>query len=151
MLQCFNDACGEHARQWCTQVSTQSARTGCVTMARAPEFGEMGGAPKGGRHSTIVVSTKCIRSVQWQPDGLTIHTNMWFLGAGFLRATPISLKNGSLVLAPPPLALLLRNVAEKTNDTNNNDNSNSNSNSSSNIYIYIYIYYVCMSHRFVYS
>ena len=30
-------------------------------------------------------------SVQWQPDGLTIHTNNWFLGAGFLGAPPISL------------------------------------------------------------
>ena len=30
-------------------------------------------------------------SVQCQPDGLTIHTNMRFLGAGFLGAPPISL------------------------------------------------------------
>ena len=30
-------------------------------------------------------------SVQWQPDVLTIHTNKWFLGAGFLGAPPISL------------------------------------------------------------
>ena len=30
-------------------------------------------------------------SVQWQPDGLTIHTKKWFLGAGFLGAPPISL------------------------------------------------------------
>ena len=30
-------------------------------------------------------------SVQWQPDGLTIHINKWFLGAGFLGAPPISL------------------------------------------------------------
>ena len=31
-------------------------------------------------------------SVQWQADGLTIHTEKWFLGAGFLGAPPISLK-----------------------------------------------------------
>ena len=30
-------------------------------------------------------------SVQWQPDGLTIHTKEWFLGARFLGAPPISL------------------------------------------------------------
>ena len=30
-------------------------------------------------------------SVQWQPDGLTIHTKKWFPGAGFLGAPPISL------------------------------------------------------------
>ena len=30
-------------------------------------------------------------SAQWQPDGLTIHANKWFLGAGFLGAPPISL------------------------------------------------------------
>ena len=57
---------------------------------------ERGSAPKGGRHSTIFLSSvktllvKC-PSVQWQPDGLTIHTKKWFLGAGFLGAPPISL------------------------------------------------------------
>ena len=30
-------------------------------------------------------------SVQWQPDGLVIHTNNWFVGARFLGAPPISL------------------------------------------------------------
>ena len=30
-------------------------------------------------------------SVQWQPNGLTIHAKKWFLGAGFLGAPPISL------------------------------------------------------------
>ena len=30
-------------------------------------------------------------SVQWQPDGLTIHTKKRFPGAGFLGAPPISL------------------------------------------------------------
>ena len=29
-------------------------------------------------------------TVQWQPDGLTIHAEKWFLGAGFLGAPPIS-------------------------------------------------------------
>ena len=38
--------------------------------------------------TTLLV--KC-PSVQWQPDGLTIHANKWFLGAGFLGAPPISL------------------------------------------------------------
>ena len=28
-------------------------------------------------------------SVQWQPDGLIIHTKKWFLGAGLLGAPPI--------------------------------------------------------------
>ena len=31
-------------------------------------------------------------SLRWQPDGLTIHTNKWFLGAGFLGAPPVSLR-----------------------------------------------------------
>ena len=31
-------------------------------------------------------------SVQWQPDGLTMHTRKWFLGAGFLGAPPTSLR-----------------------------------------------------------
>ena len=30
-------------------------------------------------------------SAQWQPDGLTIYTNEWFLDAGFLGAPPICL------------------------------------------------------------
>ena len=29
--------------------------------------------------------------MQWQPDGVTIHSKQWFLGAGFLGAPPISL------------------------------------------------------------
>ena len=33
-------------------------------------------------------------SVQWQSDGLTIHTQQLFLGAGFLGALPISLNQG---------------------------------------------------------
>ena len=33
-------------------------------------------------------------SAQWQPDGLTICANKWFLGAGFLGAPPISLTRG---------------------------------------------------------
>ena len=32
-------------------------------------------------------------SVQWQPDGLTIHAEKWLLGAGFLGAPPISLRS----------------------------------------------------------
>ena len=33
-------------------------------------------------------------SVQWQPDGSTIHAKRWFLGAGCLAAPPISLRWG---------------------------------------------------------
>ena len=51
---------------------------------------ERAGAPKRGRHSTIHVFPPD-PSVQWQPDGLTIHTNKWFLEAAFLGAPPISL------------------------------------------------------------
>ena len=35
--------------------------------------GERRSAPKGGRQSTKTLPAKC-PSVQWQPDGLTIHT-----------------------------------------------------------------------------
>ena len=45
-------------------------------------------------------------SVQRQPDGLTIQTNKWFLGAGFLGAPPSSLANerasGAVRLAGQP-------------------------------------------------
>ena len=64
-------------------------------------LGETGRAPKGGRHPTIcfdplrTLLVKC-PSAQWQPDGLTIHTNKWFLGAGFLGAPPISLNKQPL-------------------------------------------------------
>ena len=51
--------------------------------------------PKGGRHyprcfssSVKALLVKC-PSVQRQPDGLTIRTRKWFLGAGFLGAPPI--------------------------------------------------------------
>ena len=44
------------------------------------QVGDRGSAPKGGRHTTIFVLSsvkallvKCL-SVQWQPNGLTIHT-----------------------------------------------------------------------------
>ena len=55
-----------------------------------PQLRERGSAPKEGRHSTKTLLVKC-PSVQWQPDGLTIHTRKWFLGTGFLGAPPISL------------------------------------------------------------
>ena len=58
---------------------------------------ERGSAPKGVgtlrlflKSSVKTLLVKC-PSVQWQPDGLTIHTNKWFLGAGFLGAAPIFL------------------------------------------------------------
>ena len=41
-------------------------------------------------------------SVQWQPDGLTIHTKKWFLGAGFLGAPPISLSHARAPLTDKP-------------------------------------------------
>ena len=60
-------------------------------------LGERGRAPKGGRHSTIFVIQSSVKSLlvkcpsgQWQPDGLTIRANKWFLGARFLGAPPIS-------------------------------------------------------------
>jgi hypothetical protein len=40
--------------------------------------------------SVKTLLVKC-PSVQWQPDGLTIHHNKLFLGAGFLGALPIAL------------------------------------------------------------
>ena len=40
--------------------------------------------------SVKTLLVKC-PSVQWKPDGLTIRTEKWFLGAGFLGAPPISL------------------------------------------------------------
>ena len=53
---------------------------------------ERGSAPKGGLSENSVKTplVKC-PSVQWQPDGLTIHTKKWLLGAGLLGAPPISL------------------------------------------------------------
>ena len=47
-----------------------------------------GSAPERGRHSTIFLPPNA--SVQWQPDGLTIHTEKWLLGAGFLGSPPIT-------------------------------------------------------------
>ena len=47
---------------------------------------------------TYTLLVKC-PSVQWQPDGLTIHTNKWFLGAGFLGAPPISLIRSLLMFS----------------------------------------------------
>ena len=40
--------------------------------------------------SETTLLVKC-PSVQWQPDGLTIRTEKWLLGAGFLGAPPILL------------------------------------------------------------
>ena len=42
------------------------------------------------KSSGKTLPVKC-PSVQWQPHGLTIHTEKWFPGAGFLGAPPISL------------------------------------------------------------
>ena len=32
-------------------------------------------------------------AVQWQPDGLTVHTKKWFLGAGFWEHLPFLLSH----------------------------------------------------------
>ena len=76
--------------------------TSALKAPAAPQtFGERGSAPKGGRHFTIIfrssVKTLLVRcpSVQRQPDGLTIRTNKWFLGARFLGAPPISLNQSN--------------------------------------------------------
>ena len=63
---------------------------------------ERGSAPEGGRHSVrlnknpLSVKTLLVKcpAVQWQPDGLTLRTQKWFAGAGFLGAPPISLTQG---------------------------------------------------------
>ena len=39
-------------------------------------------------------------SVQWQPDGLTIHTKKWLPRAGFLGAPPISLDEEGIGTSP---------------------------------------------------
>ena len=57
---------------------------------RASRRRRTAGRPKRGRHSTRFVPRNAF--VQWQPDGLTIHTKKWLLGAGFLGAPPMSLK-----------------------------------------------------------
>ena len=45
-------------------------------------------------------------SVQWQPGDLTIHTNKWFLGAGFLGAPPISFRKPGRALGATKAAVL---------------------------------------------
>ena len=75
-------------------ISTRRSR---ARAGSARKVRERRSAPKWGRHSTIsfysLVKTLLVRcpSVQWRPDGLTIHANRWFLGARFLGAPPISL------------------------------------------------------------
>ena len=58
-------------------------------LPRRDSIRERGSAPKRGRHSAIFFPPHA--SLQWQPDGLTIHTKKWFPGAGFLGAPPIYL------------------------------------------------------------
>ena len=59
---------------------------GTPTMAhfQPPEKGEvlLGGV------GTLRYSFPPNAPVQWQPDGLTIHTKKWFQGAGFLGSPP---------------------------------------------------------------
>ena len=65
-----------------------------------PLFRKRGSAPKRGV-GTLRYYFPPNASAQWQPDGLTIHTKKWFLGAGFLGAPPISLIS-DLGQAPRP-------------------------------------------------
>ena len=76
-------------------------------------IGERGSAPK--RVGTLRFVCPPSASVQWQPDGLTIHTKKWLLGAGFLGAPPISLTPGPFppVLAPRPPSNSLLSSARK--------------------------------------
>ena len=83
-------------------------------------LGEMGGAPKGGSalcdmflSSATTLLVKC-PSVQWQLDGLTIHTKKWVLGAGFLGAPPISLASDVDV---DLLSMIARRGAEAEDDS----------------------------------
>ena len=94
-------------------------RGGCDAQAReaASEKGEV--LLRG--VCTLRYSVPQSASVQWQPDGSTIRTNKWFLGAGFLGAPPISL-NTAVHRAIP------------YHDT------------SRHAYVYTYIYiYICIS------
>ena len=79
-------------------IRLQAEMSSCLAVV-----GERGSAPKGGRVSILseTLLVKCA-SVQWQPDGLTIHNNKWFLGAGFLGAPPISLRSGASRASGPP-------------------------------------------------
>ena len=69
----------------------------CCSSAR-PSFSQRGGKCSSGGSalnnicwsSVKTLLVKC-PSVQWQPDGLSIHIKKWFLGAGFPGAPPISL------------------------------------------------------------
>ena len=58
--------------------------------AESVDLREGGSAPERDRHSTISFPPHA--SVQWQPDGLTVHTKKWFLGAGLLGAPPMSVR-----------------------------------------------------------
>ena len=65
-----------------------------VPDSRLSETGEVLLREVGTLQNCLILSetllVKC-PSVQWQPDALTIHPNMWFPAAGFLGAPPVSL------------------------------------------------------------
>ena len=67
-----------------------------------------GSAPNGGRRSTIVVEPRCKLSFSsaylWSGSLMVWQSTpvMWFLGAGFLGAPPISLKLGTTRGTPTP-------------------------------------------------
>ena len=81
-------------------------------------FLERGSAPKGVgtlRYLLILSENYVVKcpSVQWQPDGLTIRTNKWFLGAGSPGAPPSSLRDASVRLPGEPLAPTARRRASR--------------------------------------
>ena len=66
---------------------------------------EGGSAPK--RVGTLRYCFPHHASVQWRPGDLTIHTNKWILGAGFLGAPPIYLKDYEHVMLVRVLGIAL--------------------------------------------
>ena len=64
-------------------------------ISKTSEKGEVLLRAVGTLRDSLILSGKTLLikgpSVQRRPDGLTIRTKMWFLGAGFLGAPPISL------------------------------------------------------------
>ena len=86
-----------------------------------------GSAPQRGRHSTICAPPSA--SAQLQPDGLTIHTEKCFLGAGFLGATSVSLKV-LIIIILLIIMLVLMLLILCTNTVHNNTNTNTHTNHS---------------------
>ena len=88
-------------------------------------------------------------SVQWQPDGLTIHTKKWFLEAGFLGAPPISLKDRRGSTKTVSSLKSLENWLPQFPTSDASETEIKNKTSCSYIYIYIYIYIHTCIHIYV--